>query len=246
MAQQCPECQSTVVLQNRGNGKCSNCAGRGTTNTFISDISGTDTKCSKCKGNGRCPRCGGTGQVAGSATVARTTTVKHVEPKPEVTISDLEKAWYGLCDSSKFISEEIGEHFVSRLKAAGKHAAVVVGLSKFTRQTCPKCGEQGQFKIQFLGHLEHPPCGHQWYVGPGSYIGFQFEQIFHTGIRPGGAIKEDADRKDDRAGGWIQGILVFLCVAVFRAVLAVALIPIQAIVSLNQAKYSETPREPAN
>lgn len=133
------------------------------------------------------------------------------------------------------------QHFVSRLQAAGKPPAIVVGLSNFTGQACPRCGERGQFKIHFLGRLEHPSCGRQWYIGPGSYIGFQAGQIFRSGLQAGGAMKDETDRKNDRAGGWINGIFMFLFVAVFRAALAVVLIPIQAAVSLAQSKQANEP-----
>jgi hypothetical protein len=49
-------------------------------------------------------------------------------------------------------------------------------------------------------------------------------------------MKDDADRKGDRSGGIINAIFGFLFVAIFRAALAVVLIPIQAVVSLAQSK----------
>ena len=74
-------------------------------------------------------------------------------------------------------------------------------------------------------------------MGTGSYIGFQISQIFHTGIRAGGSIKDDSDRKGER-GGWIHGIFAFIFVGVFRAALAVVLIPLHAIFALCQAKQT--------
>jgi hypothetical protein len=128
---------------------------------------------------------------------------------------------------------------------AGKHAAIAVGLSDFTGLACLKCRERGQFKIHFLGRLEHPSCEHTWYVGSGTYIGYQFGQIFHTGVRAGGAMKDDADRKGDRSGGWIYGIFAFFAVAVFRAALAVVLIPIHLIISLSQKKLPSSAAQSA-
>jgi hypothetical protein len=78
-------------------------------------------------------------------------------------------------------------------------------------------------------------------MGPGGYIVFQIGQVFHSGIRAGGSMKDDADRKGDRSGGIVYGIFAFLFVAVFRAALAVVLIPIQAIVSLTQTKPGAAP-----
>jgi hypothetical protein len=47
-------------------------------------------------------------------------------------------------------------------------------------------------------------------------------------------MKDEADRKGDRSGGWIYGIFGFLFVGVFRAALAVVLIPLHAVVTLCQ------------
>jgi hypothetical protein len=65
--------------------------------------------------------------------------------------------------------------------------------------------------------------------------------VVHTGIRAGGSIKDDSDRKGER-GGWVAGVLGFTMAAVFRLALAVVLIPIQAIVSLSQSKPDEPQR----
>jgi hypothetical protein len=80
-------------------------------------------------------------------------------------------------------------------KRSGTGSATV---SDFHAHTCPKCGEQGQFKIHFLGRLEHPECHWTGYMGTGSYIGFQISQILHSGMRAGVGMKEDSDRKGDR------------------------------------------------
>jgi hypothetical protein len=53
-------------------------------------------------------------------------------------------------------------------------------------------------------------------------------------------MKDDADRKGDRSGGIVNAIFGFLFVAVFRAALAVVLIPLQAVVSLAQSKPTGT------
>jgi len=150
------------------------------------------------------------------------------------SLTPLEKQWYALCDGSAFIPKYMVDYFVAALKAQGSQVALVIGLSHFTGQACPKCKEEGQFKIHFLGRLEHPECQWSGYMGTGSYIGFQITQIFHSGIRAGGSMKEDSDNKGDRSGGWINGILVFLFVGIFRAMLAVVLIPLHTIVALCQ------------
>jgi tetratricopeptide (TPR) repeat protein len=152
------------------------------------------------------------------------------------SLTPLEKQWYALCDGSAFIPKYMVDYFVAALNAQGKQVAVVIGLSNFTGHTCPKCGDAGQFKIHFLGRLEHsdPDCQWTGYMGTGSYIGFQIAQIFHSGIRAGGSMKEDSDSKGDRSGGWINGILVFLFVGICRALMAVVLIPLHTIVALCQ------------
>jgi hypothetical protein len=177
--------------------------------------------------------------VASTTASAPAPTVTHAEPRPVLT-SDLEKGWYRLCNSSDFIPQSTVEQYTDQLKATRNHVAIAVGLSDFTGETCPKCGSRGQFRIHVLGSLRHPDCSANWYIGPGSYILYQLGQIFHTGIRAGGSMKDDADRKGDRSGGIVNAIFAFLFVAVFRAALAVVLIPLQAVVSLAQSKPTGT------
>jgi hypothetical protein len=45
-------------------------------------------------------------------------------------------------------------------------------------------------------------------------------------------MKEDSDRKGDRSGGWVYGIFGFIFVGVFRAALAVVLIPLHTVAAL--------------
>jgi hypothetical protein len=156
-------------------------------------------------------------------------------PEKEVSLTALEKAWYGLCNRNDFIYPEVVRRYRDQLYALGKHVTVTIGLHDFTEAQCPKCTEPGYYKIHFLGQLKHPECGTGWYMGPGGYIGFQFASVFHSGIQAGGSMKEDSDRKG-QSGGWISGIFGFLFVAILRAALAFVLIPIQAVVSLSQSK----------
>jgi hypothetical protein len=236
----CKDCDNIIILENRGSGKCSNCHGSGTKNTITNDISGADTKCSKCKGTGTCSTCAGTGKIASAATNNAVPKVAHLFPSTILT-SDLENDWYGLCSSSDFIHESTVEQYTTQLKATRKQAAIAVGLSDFTGHACSKCGSRGQFKIHFLGRLRHPECGANWYTNPGAYTMYQIKQIFHSGIRAGGTMKDDADRKGDRSGGIINAIFGFLFVAAFRGALAIILIPIQVIASLIQAKPTPGP-----
>ena len=155
----------------------------------------------------------------------------------KVSLDDLEKAWYGLCRSSDFIKQDVVVHYREQLSKRRKHAAIVVGLHDFTETRCPKCTAIGFYKIHFLGQLKHPQCGRGWYMGVGGYIGFQLASVFHSGIRAGGSMKEDSDRKG-QGGGWTAGIVGFFMVAVLRAALAAILIPIQAVLSLSQTKPS--------
>lgn len=154
------------------------------------------------------------------------------------TATDLEKSWYGLCISSSFIPKHIVDYYISALNAEGSHVAVTVGLHGFTGQTCPKCKEEGQFKIHFLGRLNHPECQWSGYMGTGSYIGFQLLQILHSGMRAGSQMKEDAKRPDDKGSSWIDAIFGFLFVGIFRAALAVVLIPLHTIVAVFQPGQS--------
>ena len=160
------------------------------------------------------------------------------KPDEEISLDALTKAWYALCNSSEFIPEERVAYYRDRLQARGDAAAFAVGLSDFTQSACPKCGASGQYKVHFLGQFKHPTCGTEWYMSPGSYIVFQLASVFHTGIRAGGAMKDDRDR-NRKGDGWLMGILGFYFAAMFRLILAFVLIPIQAVVSLTQSKSKQ-------
>ena len=134
-----------------------------------------------------------------------------------------------------FIPKETVDWYVSALRAEGSHVAIVVGLSDFTGQRCPRCAAEGHFKIRFLGRLQHAaPCGWSGYMGTGSYIGHQIAQVFHTGIRAGGAMKDEADKGPDGRGNWMGAIFGFLFVAIWRAAAAVVLIPLHCVAALSQ------------
>jgi hypothetical protein len=137
-------------------------------------------------------------------------TVKQPAAKaatPSAPASDLEKSWYRLCNSSEFISKEVADWFIEQLNATGKHVAIVVGLDDFMDASCPQCSSVGQFKIHFLGRLNHPGCRSS-YMGTFSYAAFQLAQVLHTGIRAGGSMKDESDRKGER-GGWIHALFGF-------------------------------------
>jgi hypothetical protein len=163
---------------------------------------------------------------------------KQTQPSRR-SLSDLERAWYWLCDSSEFIALEIANQYTTALRAQGSTVAMVIGLSDFTDATCPRCGCRGQFKVHFLGRINHPACGWIGYMGTGSYIGHQLMQIMHSGYRAGGSMKNDADRKGDTSGGWVYGIFAFVAVAFYRALLAVVLIPVHMIVALSHPKETK-------
>ncbi len=152
-------------------------------------------------------------------------------PKEAAPLDASEKTWYALCNSSDFIPEEIVSRYQEALFARGKHVTIAVGLSDFTAHVCPRCVASGQFKTHFLGRLRHPSCGWTGYIGTGSYIAFQFAQTIHSGIRAGGSVKEDADKKGEKHS-WVTGLFVFLFVGVFRAAAAVVLVPLHLHISL--------------
>jgi|SRR5579872_1062493 len=161
------------------------------------------------------------------------------KPTPQVapvtsSLSDLEKQWYRLCDSSEFIPQEEVTRWTTALTAARCHVAVVIGLSDFTYHACPKCTQSGQFRIHLLGTLKHPDCGWHGYMKTGAYIGHQIMQVLHSGYRAGGSIKAEADKKNDKPGAWMGAILGFLFVGIFRALLAAILIPVHAVAALFQ------------
>jgi hypothetical protein len=152
-------------------------------------------------------------------------------PTAPTALDPSEKAWYGLCNSTDFIPDELVDYYKAALFARGNQAAFVVGLSKFTSHECPRCGVKGQFRVHFLGHLRHPSCGWDGYMGTGSYVGFQFAQTIHSGVRAGGSVKEDADNKGEKHT-WVTGLFAFLSVGVLRAAAAVVLIPLHCVAAL--------------
>ncbi|HEY6253714.1 MAG TPA: ankyrin repeat domain-containing protein [Candidatus Angelobacter sp.] len=153
------------------------------------------------------------------------------------TASELERAWYRLCNSSGFIPDGIVKQYICALQSSSESGsvAIAVGLSNFASYTCPRCGACGYFKIHFLGRLYHAgQCGWAGYLALGSYMAFQFRQIIHSGVRFGGSMKADAETKADRSGGWIYGITGFLFATIFRAAATIVLVPIHIIVAVWQ------------
>ena len=153
--------------------------------------------------------------------------------------SPLESQWYSLCDGLEFIPKEIVDRFVGALNAAGSQVAAIIGLSPFTSHTCPRCGRSGHFRIHFLGRLKHPgTCGWEGFMKTGSYIGHQIAQIFHTGTRAAAAMDTEAKKKGE--SNWAVNILGFLFIAIARAMAAVVLVPVHAILALCQPKQERT------
>jgi len=152
--------------------------------------------------------------------------------------SPLESQWYALCDGLEFIPKDIVDRFIAALNAAGSQVAAIIGLSPFTSHTCPVCGKSGHFRIHFLGRLKHPSCGWEGYMKTGSYIAHQIAQIFHTGTRAAAGVDSEAKKKGET--NWIANILVFLFVAIARAMAAVVLIPLHIILVLSQSKQTPT------
>jgi hypothetical protein len=145
----------------------------------------------------------------------------------------VEKRWFALCDANSFISTAEAASFSAQLKGVGGTAVYVVALRKFISTQCPRCGASGHFKAKFLGGLRHPDCKAEWYVGPGSYILFQLTQTFHGGAVVSSGLQ---DKAKDRAEHIMNGIFGYVFGFVIRGVLALFLIPIQAVVSLSQSK----------
>jgi len=154
--------------------------------------------------------------------------------------SPLESQWYRLCDESEFIPKETVDRCRAILHAAHSDVAAIIGLSAFTSHTCPRCGKSGHFRIHFLGRLKHPgACNWEGYMKTGSYISHQIAQVYHTGIRTAGAIDSQAKKKGE-SGNWMQNILGFLFVAICRALAAIFLIPLHAIVALSESKQTQS------
>jgi RecJ-like exonuclease len=62
-----PDLGAALVMDFRGNGKCSHCHGTGKSqdlvDNFVDEIMDNETDCHECSGTGQCQECGGTGKV---------------------------------------------------------------------------------------------------------------------------------------------------------------------------------------
>mgnify|MGYP000104584392 CR=1 FL=1 len=114
---------------------------------------------------------------------------------------------------------------------------------------CRFCGQEGWFNVQFFGALEHPGCSHgahSWYLNPFAYAVFQIQSVAVVGSHGASFGMNDVGKRE--SGSWLYGIFGFCFAAGFRLMLALVLIPIQAVVALASSRLQATtaaaPSEP--
>lgn len=140
--------------------------------------------------------------------------------------SETETAFYQLCSDNDFLSAKTVKDFQSKFQAEGKLTTMQLALEKFIPACCPSCKTEGVFKWYFLGKLKHPSCNTSWYVNPSTYILRQFKSALFTGRNVAGYISQD--------NGWIVTLLGFVVGSLVRLPLVFIIVPVQAVVSLNQ------------
>jgi len=144
-----------------------------------------------------------------------------------MAFSETEMAFYQLCSDSDFLSAKTVHDFQAKFQAEGKLTTMQLALEKFIPACCPSCKTEGIFKWYFLGKLKHPSCNMSWYVTPSTYILRQFKSVLFTGRNVAGYISQD--------NGWIVTLLGFVVGSLVRLPLVFIVVPVQAVVSLNQA-----------
>lgn len=125
--------------------------------------------------------------------------------------------------------------FGEDLERDGNSQTLGFALEPFIQYVCPKCGSEGMYKWHFLGELRHPDCGWSWYAAVGTYIQRQLGSVFRAGLHTGGGMMDELEKKGE-SGGCLYAIVGFLFGSLFRLVFALLMIPVQAVVSLMQAK----------
>jgi tetratricopeptide (TPR) repeat protein len=152
-----------------------------------------------------------------------------------MSISATQKQFYDYCTNNEFLDSPTIEEFKQRLQAEGNVNTVAFSLEKFVTETCPNCRASGAFKWHFLGKLQHPHCRASWYVSPGIYISKQLRATFTAGRDFAG----QSSSKSKGIEGFFLGLIGFLLGVGFRIPITIAIIPIQAVVSLSQSKSAQ-------
>ncbi len=145
-----------------------------------------------------------------------------------------ENAVFDFFKRNEYASPSVIDEFQQRLKAEGDNVTFNAATLDFIANECPNCGAVGLFRFHFLGKLKHPDCNTEWCVRPGTYALRQLRSVVYAGASFGSDTADSAKKKGEK--GVFEGIFGFIVGAIFRLVLAITLIPIQAVVSLIQSK----------
>ncbi len=154
-----------------------------------------------------------------------------------MALTRTQQEFYAYCEGHDFVSAAVLAEFERRLHEEGNVQTFSFALERFLPADCPHCHASGMYKFHFLGRLKHADCGKEWYLAPRAYAVAQLQSALRAGASAGGGIMSEAERKGEK-GGTLGGIAGFLVVGALRLVLAVALIPIQALVFRSQARQS--------
>lgn len=150
-----------------------------------------------------------------------------------MALTPKQAAFYQFCGAQEFIAPDQLELWRQELEKEGNLQTVGFGLEEFLETACQSCGASGHFRWHFLGRMSHPGCGWSWYADPGTYIVEQFRRSFRAGMEVGADAASDSR---GGASGCLGGLFGFLIGSITRLTFAVFLLPVQAVVSLTQAK----------
>jgi hypothetical protein len=153
-----------------------------------------------------------------------------------------QKEAYALARSREYIPTPALESCRQRLLQDGNLQTFRFAFEDFEPAECPACGASGAFRFHFLGRLVHPDCATTWYVKPGTYASAQLKRAFRAGASAAGGM---ADQAETKGGATAAGVFGFIVGALFRSAVALVLIPIQALVSLNQKRPERKQGMPA-
>lgn len=101
------------------------------------------------------------------------------------------------------------------------------------RLVCPHCGDTDWFEWRFLGKLEDPVCGHEWYADSAVYAGKQVRASFQMGKKLVKYFNHGVSGEGAFIAKALGGFTGMVFGLAFRLPYGLILIPVQALVKRN-------------
>jgi hypothetical protein len=127
--------------------------------------------------------------------------------------------WLGICEQSTYISADVLADYEQRFAAEDDLSSFAHGLREFISSECTLCAAAGSYRCGFLGKVDHPACGANWYANPLEYIRYQFKSAMWTGAEMAATERNENEK-------WVI-YLAFFFGALFRLAFSVLLVPVQ-------------------